>query len=81
MWNMELILYSLQAPTTASTGGGDLMADLHARLSMRRKGISGAQGGAGGTILAAISAIVPPPAEHPDTPSNSELSSAEEDWD
>ena len=42
-------------------GGGDLMADLHAKLSMRRKGISGANKLPEGSAMDKISAMIPPP--------------------
>ena len=51
-------------------GGGDLMGDLFAKLSMRRKGISGSKGDSGGSSEAAsgggsamdkVSAMIPAP--------------------
>lgn len=68
-------------------GGGDLMGDLFAKLSMRRKGISGSKGESGGSSEAAgggsamdkISAMIPAPprADHTD----SVHSGASDDWE
>lgn len=46
--------------------GGDLMADLHYKLLMRRKGISGAKDGQsnlpdGGGVMSRLSSLIPPP--------------------
>lgn len=66
-----------------SSGGGDLMGDLFAKLQMRRKGISGSRGdksgddSGGGSAMDKISAMIPPP-------SNPNASSMVEDsgeWD
>lgn len=54
------------------------MADLHAKLAMRRKGISGTKtdaGGSGGSALDKVSAMIPPP------PSDSSTNTEDEDWD
>lgn len=69
-------------------GGGDLMGDLFAKLSMRRKGISGSKGESGGSSEAAasggsamdkISAMIPAP---PKTDrSESTLSGGSDDWE
>lgn len=56
--------------------GGDLMADLHAKLSMRRRGISGAER-TGGSLLQTLASIIPEPGEQ----STSQRSSSDEDWD
>ncbi|XP_018321109.1 WASH complex subunit 1 [Agrilus planipennis] len=50
-----------------SKTGGDLMADLHAKLSLRRKGISGAKSAENAPIdatstLARMAELIPPPA-------------------
>ncbi|CAH0562139.1 unnamed protein product [Brassicogethes aeneus] len=77
------------APTsTTKAPSGDLMADLHAKLSMRRKGISGSkkaenEGGGSGlldgnTALGKISAMIPPPSKNDVTDSNN---TEDEDWD
>ena len=68
-------------------GGGDLMGDLFAKLSMRRKGISGSKGESGGSSEAAgggsamdkISAMIPAPprADRRD----SVHSGASDDWE
>ncbi|CAH0719581.1 unnamed protein product, partial [Brenthis ino] len=55
--------------------GGDLMADLHAKLSMRRRGISGAERG-GGSVLHTLANIIPEPGE-----SSPPRSSSDEDWE
>ncbi|KPJ08301.1 WAS protein family-like 1 [Papilio machaon] len=59
--------------------GGDLMADLHAKLSMRRRGISGAEraGARGGSLLHAMANAIPEPGEQ----SASQRSSSDDDWD
>ena len=50
-----------------SSGGGDLMGDLYAKLQMRRKGISGSRGDkggedtGGGSAMDKISSMIPPP--------------------
>ncbi|CAH3997687.1 WASH complex subunit 1 isoform X1 [Pieris brassicae] len=56
--------------------GGDLMADLHAKLSMRRRGISGAERSSGGTVLHTLASIIPEPEEQSDP----QQSSSDEDW-
>lgn len=58
--------------------GGDLMADLHNKLLMRRKGISGAKDGQGnptdgGGVMSRLSALIPPP------PVRNQNSSSDED--
>lgn len=68
-------------------GGGDLMGDLFAKLSMRRKGISGSKGEAGsssasaggGSAMDKISAMIPAPPKN----EGSELthSGGGDDWD
>ncbi|VVC99199.1 unnamed protein product [Leptidea sinapis] len=58
------------------TIGGDLMADLHAKLSMRRRGISGAEK-SGGTLLHALASAIPEPTEQ----SSPQQSSSGEDWE
>ncbi|XP_018566545.1 WASH complex subunit 1 [Anoplophora glabripennis] len=61
--------------------GGDLMADLHLKLSMRRKGISGAKKQENSvdpdSTLGKISAMIPPPEPKTDIDSNSN----DEDWE
>lgn len=57
------------------------MADLHAKLSMRRKGISGDRAKTDGSILGVLSAMIPPPVSKSTEPSNAEASSAEDEWD
>lgn len=67
-------------------GGGDLMGDLFAKLSMRRKGISGSKGEAssssasagGGSAMDTISAMIPAP---PSERSELTLSGDGDDWD
>lgn len=60
------------------------MADLHAKLAMRRKGISGVKANlesvGGGSAMDKISAMIPPPP----TASNDKASATnteDEDWD
>ena len=70
-------------------GGGDLMGDLFAKLSMRRKGISGSKGesskgsseasGGGGSAMDKISAMIPAPPRGDRT--DSVHSAASDDWD
>ncbi|KAF9790042.1 hypothetical protein SFRURICE_002407 [Spodoptera frugiperda] len=55
--------------------GGDLMADLHAKLSMRRRGISGAER-AGGSVLHTLASYIPEPDQ-----SSPARSSSEDDWE
>lgn len=50
------------------------MADLHAKLSMRRRGISGAER-SGGSVLHTLAYVIPEPE------STSQRSSSEEDWE
>ena len=58
-----------EAALPPSGGGGDLMGDLMSKLTMRRKGISGAKAGAGkdpeeqggGDAMGKISGMIPPP--------------------
>lgn len=77
-----------EQPAVGAGGGGDLMGDLFAKLSMRRKGISGSKGESGGSSEASvgggsamdkISAMIPAP---PKTErSESTLSVASDDWE
>ena len=66
-----------------SSGGGDLMSDLFAKLQMRRKGISGSRGGkagddsGGGSAMDKISSMIPPPSN----PNASSLADDSADWD
>ena len=68
-------------------GGGDLMGDLFAKLSMRRKGISGSKGEAGsssasagsGSAMDKISAMIPAPPNN--ERSELTLSGDGDDWD
>ncbi|KPJ20575.1 hypothetical protein RR46_00010 [Papilio xuthus] len=53
------------------------MADLHAKLSMRRRGISGAERARGGSLLHAMANAIPEPGEQ----STMERSSSDDDWD
>jgi WAS family protein 1 len=76
----------------ASSGGGDLMGDLFAKLSMRRKGISGSKGDSssgpssslgadtgGGSAMDKISAMIPPPPKA--SRGESMRSHESDDWD
>lgn len=56
--------------------GGDLMADLHAKLSMRRRGISGADRG-GNPMLLTLASVIP----EPDSSTTPQQSSGDEDWE
>lgn len=63
--------------------GGDLMADLHNKLLMRRKGISGAKdnnpgSNSGGTMIEKLSALIPAISKQND---DSSSESADEDWE
>lgn len=74
-----------QSASTKSTApSGDLMADLHSKLMLRRKGISGTKKSeevlSGESTLAKISFMIPPPDPKEDNESN-EGSSNEGDWD
>ena len=66
-----------------SSGGGDLMSDLFAKLSMRRKGISGSRGDktgddtGGGSAMDKISSMIPPPSN----PNALSLANDSGDWD
>lgn len=57
--------------------GGDLMADLHAKLSMRRRGISGAERSGGGSVLHTLASVIPEPGDQ----SEPQRSSSDDDWD
>ncbi|CAG9855379.1 unnamed protein product [Phyllotreta striolata] len=66
-------------PVTKGAQGGDLMTDLHNKLFMRRKGISGAKqsqenGIDADSTLSRIAAMIPPPepSNDPDSTSNDE---------
>ncbi|XP_017770487.1 PREDICTED: WAS protein family homolog 1 [Nicrophorus vespilloides] len=59
-----------KSSNTAAPSGGDLMADLHAKLSMRRKGISGnkpAEDLGASSVLNKLSAMIPPPLVNDDS--------------
>ncbi|XP_046683302.1 WASH complex subunit 1-like isoform X2 [Homalodisca vitripennis] len=49
------------------SSGGNLMADLHAKLSLRRKGISGSQPGTADPLEKMLAMIPPPPVKESDT--------------
>lgn len=54
------------------------MDDLHNKLALRRKGISGSKDATSGNVMNRISAMIPPPpAKQKDTSSGSE----NDDWD
>lgn len=54
-------------------GGGNLMADLHAKLALRRKGISGLkQEGSAGAIERVLNMIPPPPVKESETEDDEE---------
>lgn len=71
----------------STSGPGNLMADLHAKLSMRRKGISGSKSDSSpnvmnkdrgdGSVMDKISAMIPPP---PKLERNTE-SETDTDWE
>lgn len=75
-----------------NSSSGDLMADLHKKLAMRRKGISGAkdnQAPAGNTtpsvmpsanLLDSISSMIPPPPKQ-DTSANTDRSDDDSEWE
>lgn len=60
------------------------MADLHAKLAMRRKGISGAkanvENAGGGSAMDKISAMIPPPPATSDDKASA-TNTEDEDWD
>ncbi|KAL3282704.1 hypothetical protein HHI36_005877 [Cryptolaemus montrouzieri] len=68
--------------TKSEKSGGDLMADLHAKLAMRRKGISGTQNKTENVALdsrgalSLMSSLIPAPEE-----TNEELTDQDEDWE
>lgn len=53
------------------------MADLHAKLSMRRRGISGAERSSG-TVLHTLASVIPEPGEES---SAAQHSSSENEWE
>ncbi|XP_059622606.1 WASH complex subunit 1 [Phlebotomus argentipes] len=61
-----------EAPKPAA---GDLMADLHNKLSMRRKGISGAKDASG--VMDRMSALIPPPPK----PTAPATDASDDDWE
>jgi len=75
----------------STSSGGDFMGDLFAKISMRRKGISGSKGESssggggsdaatgGGSAMDKISAMIPPPPKA--TRGDSTLSNDSEEWD
>jgi len=68
--------------TSSSSGGGDLMGDLFAKIAMRRIGISGSKHPAGnpsneGSALEKISAMIPPPT----APTASVDEEDDDEWD
>ncbi|VEN53380.1 unnamed protein product [Callosobruchus maculatus] len=73
----------VSAVDTPATKSGDLMTDLFNKLSMRRKGISGAKQAPEnpdpGLTLGKIAAMIPPPEPKDDLESTS--NDDEEDWD
>ncbi|XP_055706280.1 WASH complex subunit 1 [Phlebotomus papatasi] len=61
---------------TPAPAAGDLMADLHNKLSMRRKGISGAKDVSG--MMDKMSALIPPPPKPTGPPTDI---SEDDDWE
>jgi len=61
---------------SSASVGGDLMADLHAKLALRRKGIAGSTVGA----LERMSSLIPPPPK-PNETSASDRNSATSEYD
>ncbi|XP_055693901.1 WASH complex subunit 1 [Lutzomyia longipalpis] len=61
---------------TSAPAAGDLMADLHNKLSMRRKGISGAKDPSG--VMDKMSALIPPP---PKPTASTTDASEDDDWE
>ncbi|XP_043195416.1 WASH complex subunit 1-like isoform X2 [Amphibalanus amphitrite] len=74
------VLQETEAPPS-----GDLMADLAAKLSIRRKGISGEKArqdwaeGSGGA-LARVSALIPPPPPGPGDDAGDDPAAVDPDW-
>lgn len=70
---------------SSASVGGDLMADLHAKLALRRKGIAGS----GGSALERMSSLIPPPPKPSDAAASDRNSATSEydsqpdtdDWD
>lgn len=70
---------------SSASVGGDLIADLHAKLALRRKGIAGS----GGSALERMSSLIPPPPKPSDTVASDRNSATSEydsqpdtdDWD
>lgn len=70
---------------SASTGAGpqNFIDDLHSKLQMRRKGISGARENADqpGNVIDRLSALIPPPPPKMAQEASASESNDEEDWD
>lgn len=61
---------------------GDLMSDLAAKLSLRRKGISGSQQGKeGGSIMDKLLASIPPPPQRMESSESEGSDTTEPEWD
>ncbi|XP_064215622.1 WASH complex subunit 1 [Tribolium castaneum] len=78
--NLKATSADREQTTAKPVTGGDLMADLHAKLSMRRKGISGTKKQESldaSSALEKISAMIPPPIRSESNENNTE----DEDWD
>lgn len=56
-----LVINQEQQPAEATAGTGNLMDDLHRRLALRRKGISGSKRDSDGDVSAGNSNNVAPP--------------------
>lgn len=62
---------------SSASVGGDLMADLHAKLALRRKGIAGS----GATAMERLSSLIPPPPPKPNEATTSDRNSATSEYD
>ena len=72
-------MQEIEKPPSQS-GPGNLMADLHNKLALRRKGISGSKDtGATINVMDRISAMIPPPPTKRQEQSSG--TSEEDEWD
>lgn len=69
-------------PSSKSTGPQNFIDDLHNKLQMRRKGISGArENQEPGNVIDRLSALIPPPPPKMDASTASATDSNDDDWD
>uniref|UniRef100_A0A8D8XX13 WAS protein family homolog 1 n=1 Tax=Cacopsylla melanoneura TaxID=428564 RepID=A0A8D8XX13_9HEMI len=76
------VTVSAAGKTPTAPSGGDLMSDLAAKLSLRRKGISGSKENGGGSLMDKLLLNIPPPPVQGGGSSESEEEEQDEaDWD